>query len=289
MFWFMALLATVGTSTNALLMAPPSSASRHTRSLLSPNNNAFFAAGRSDKSEITTASNDSGEDECGDGFYKQTGPDGDFCVFDYDAAAKAFGTNEQVGKEYWEALDSQNRAREKFGMDPLTPEQYVALQAQIHQMDRRQIAVATERAFSEIDTNQDGVITAVELKEGLETILGMEISEQQIDKVMKHFDTSGDGLLQLDEFVTMDKLRSKLDTIAAEEEQASQGEQEPPGILQHFMNNMFQDTCESNFDCERPEVCCDFKFKKMCCSSGQMSKDLQLEYATVPVPQNASS
>jgi hypothetical protein len=38
-------------------------------------------------------------------------------------------------------------------------------------------------------------------------------------------------------------------------------------------NKMFggilQDTCESNFDCERPEVCCDFGFKKMCCRSGQ--------------------
>lgn len=40
-------------------------------------------------------------------------------------------------------------------------------------------------------------------------------------------------------------------------------------LFNRILGNIRQDTCESNFDCERPEVCCDFKFKKMCCSSGQ--------------------
>ena len=34
--------------------------------------------------------------------------------------------------------------------------------------------------------------------------------------------------------------------------------------------NKSMSTCESNFDCERPEVCCDFVFRKTCCSSGTM-------------------
>eukprot|EP00542_Grammatophora_oceanica_P021043 CAMPEP_0194031612 /NCGR_PEP_ID=MMETSP0009_2-20130614/4744_1 /TAXON_ID=210454 /ORGANISM="Grammatophora oceanica, Strain CCMP 410" /LENGTH=429 /DNA_ID=CAMNT_0038671819 /DNA_START=45 /DNA_END=1334 /DNA_ORIENTATION=- len=49
--------------------------------------------------------------------------------------------------------------------------------------------------------------------------------------------------------------------------------------------NVLEDTCETNYDCERPEVCCDFGFKKMCCSSGAMvgaEQQLRPAYATVP-------
>lgn len=40
----------------------------------------------------------------------------------------------------------------------------------------------------------------------------------------------------------------------------------------NFLSNIFggvlKNGCESNFDCERPEVCCDVGFKKICCSNG---------------------
>jgi len=51
---------------------------------------------------------------------------------------------------------------------------------------------------------------------------------------------------------------------------------------QNVLGNIFgilKDTCESNFDCQRPEVCCDLGFKKMCCSSGEQ----QLERIPVRV------
>lgn len=276
------------------MISSVSSGSRHlfqnTVALFAAPGEHFETTTDNDNEMVDTTDSSSEEEEeevcCGQGFYKQTGPDGDYCVFDYDAAANAFGTDEQQlvdGEEYWEALIRQNRARAKFGMEPLTPEEYVALQAQIHKMDTA--ADATEQAFSEFDTNQDGAISVKELKVGLEQILGMEVSEGQVRKVMKELDTSGDGMLQLDEFVTKDQLRSEVDAIARDERELGD---EARGILHHFMKSMFQDTCESNFDCERPEVCCDFHFKKMCCSSGDMAKDLQLEYATVPVPQQAS-
>lgn len=38
--------------------------------------------------------------------------------------------------------------------------------------------------------------------------------------------------------------------------------------LSKLFGSVLKDTCEDNFDCERPEVCCDFGFKKMCCRSG---------------------
>jgi len=43
-------------------------------------------------------------------------------------------------------------------------------------------------------------------------------------------------------------------------------------LQQRNGNNMFSNflrsSCETNFDCERPQVCCDFIFKKVCCASG---------------------
>jgi len=120
-----------------------------------------------------------------------------------------------------------------------------------------------------------------ELKEGLEEILRRKLPEKRVQKVMDDFDASGDGVLQPNEFVTLDQLRNKIDAVAREEEKEPQ---QAPGFLQTMFSNVFDDTCESNFDCKRPEVCCDFVFKKMCCSSGEMGRNLQQEYALVPVP-----
>jgi len=39
-------------------------------------------------------------------------------------------------------------------------------------------------------------------------------------------------------------------------------------IFQKLFGDVVKDTCESNYDCQRPEVCCDMGFKKMCCSNG---------------------
>eukprot|EP00527_Entomoneis_sp_CCMP2396_P007135 CAMPEP_0198143304 /NCGR_PEP_ID=MMETSP1443-20131203/6275_1 /TAXON_ID=186043 /ORGANISM="Entomoneis sp., Strain CCMP2396" /LENGTH=274 /DNA_ID=CAMNT_0043806525 /DNA_START=71 /DNA_END=895 /DNA_ORIENTATION=+ len=245
----------------------------------SSRHNSLFAAGNSE-ADIATV-----DEMCGDGFYKETGPDGDYCVFNYESAARAFGTGEQVvNEDEWEALEIQNQARKKFGLKPLTPEQYVALQAQIHQMESQQMVDATEKAFSEFDTNKDGVITLQELKEGLENIIGTDLSEKRVEKVMQNLDSSGDGLLQPDEFLTVGQLRNVLDAVATPE--CEQPQSKAQSSLQNFINNVFQDTCECNFDCDQPEVCCDFGFKKMCCFSGRTAQNL--EYATVPVPSTFS-
>ena len=63
------------------------------------------------------------------------------------------------------------------------------------------------------------------------------------------------------------------------------------GFFKKLMGNVLEDTCESNYDCESPEVCCDFGFKKMCCSSGLRVLDgpprsRYGEYAEVPVIAN---
>jgi hypothetical protein len=60
---------------------------------------------------------------------------------------------------------------------------------------------------------------------------------------------------------------------AASAAEMSKKKNKKAGFLENLFGNVMQDTCESNYDCLRPEVCCDFGFKKMCCSSGQMIID----------------
>ena len=45
-----------------------------------------------------------------------------------------------------------------------------------------------------------------------------------------------------------------------------------------------ESTCESNYDCARPQVCCDLGFKKMCCSSGKGIFEPQAKMELIPVP-----
>lgn len=81
----------------------------------------------------------------------------------------------------------------------------------------QELAVAAEHAFQKFDTNRDGEITFEELKAGLEKILKTELPDQRVQKVMEDFDISGDGKLQLDEFVGVDKFRNRLESLAREE------------------------------------------------------------------------
>jgi hypothetical protein len=89
-----------------------------------------------------------------------------------------------------------------------------------------------------------------------------------------------------EEFVEVEAAVKLLDTqqrtkqAAADQQSAAeltskQSKSKKPNFLESIFGNALKDTCESNWDCERPEICCDFGFKKMCCSSGQMVLDAQ--------------
>lgn len=83
----------------------------------------------------------------------------------------------------------------------------------------QQLADAAEKAFRQFDTNQDGEISFSELKAGLEKVFKTELSEKRVQELMIEFDASGDGALQLNEFVTMDQFRNKLEALSREEKQ----------------------------------------------------------------------
>ena len=82
---------------------------------------------------------------------------------------------------------------------------------------QEELANAASIAFEKFDVNNDGVITLEELKAGLEKTLKTELSTERVKMIMDEFDMSGDGQLQIDEMVTVDQFRNKLQFIVQEE------------------------------------------------------------------------
>lgn len=108
--------------------------------------------------------------------------------------------NEHPGLD-WEAMENKNRSRKKFGLKPLTPEEFLEIEEQVQEM--------------------------------------------QIQELTKH------------------KAMHDATEVPAPKKKKN-------AFLSNLFGEVFEDTCESNFDCKRPQICCDFGFKKMCCSSGAM-------------------
>lgn len=136
------------------------------------------------------------------------------------------GSSSSDEQEYpdldWDAYERKNASRKKFGLSPLTPEEYLENEAQIKQMDsqRRQQQATSSSAAAEM-TKQSK-------------------SRQQ-------------------------------------------------GFLEKFFGSVLPETCESNFDCVRPEICCDFGFKQICCNSGAFVGSSQVYTpAVVRVPVDVS-
>ena len=82
----------------------------------------------------------------------------------------------------------------------------------------QQAANAAERDFRKFDTNQDGTVTFQELKSGLEKVLKTELTEERVMQLMEEYDVNGDGVLQLDEFVSVDMFRNRLEALIRDEQ-----------------------------------------------------------------------
>eukprot|EP00980_Cylindrotheca_fusiformis_P006143 scaffold1319_cov126-Cylindrotheca_fusiformis.AAC.32 len=81
----------------------------------------------------------------------------------------------------------------------------------------QELAAVAESVFRKFDTNKDGEISPEELKAGLEKSLKIELSDKRVEQLMKNFDVSGDGKLQIDEMVGLEKFSNKLEALAREE------------------------------------------------------------------------
>lgn len=89
--------------------------------------------------------------------------------------------------------------------------------AQLEAEKAQELADAAEKAFLKFDTNQDGSVSVAELKAGLEKVLKTDLSEKRVKELLSEFDKSGDGSLQLNEFVTIDQFRNTLEALSREE------------------------------------------------------------------------
>jgi hypothetical protein len=136
-------------------------------------------------------------------------------------AMASAGFDAPLSQRDLDSLEKKNSARKKFGLKPMTPEEFLELQEQVAELDSQQ--------------------------------------------------------------------KKKAAAAAAAAEMAKQQKQEDSGFFNKLFGNVLQDTCETNFDCEYPKVCCDFGFKKMCCSSGMRILDgppqsRMGQLAEIPVP-----
>ena len=102
----------------------------------------------------------------------------------------------------FDALQRKNASRKKFGMPPLTPEEFIKIEEEVRAMD----AMNKKKA----------------------AYLAEKLAQQSIDEKKKKEDS----------------------------------------FLSNIFGGVLKNGCESNFDCERPQVCCDVGFKKICCSNG---------------------
>ncbi|KAL3912950.1 MAG: hypothetical protein SGARI_000896 [Bacillariaceae sp.] len=121
--------------------------------------------------------------------------------------------------------------------------------------DRAQeLANAATIAFEKFDKNNDGVITLEELKQGLEKSFKTELSEERVQKLMNEFDASGDGTLQVEEMVTVDQFRNRLEYLKEEEKRLAKEaaiaakQEEEATKLAEARANAFNDGAPSNRD-----------------------------------------
>ena len=124
----------------------------------------------------------------------------------YSSPPLAFTTNNKSPSAFSnndsDALQRKNASRQKFGMPPISPEEFIAIEEEVRAMD---------------DINKKKA-----------TYLAEQIAQQA----------------------------------------ASAKKKKDEGFLSNIFGSALKNGCESNFDCERPQVCCDVGFKKICCSNG---------------------
>lgn len=118
-----------------------------------------------------------------------------------------------------DAFERKNASRKKFGLKPLSAEEFMEIEQQVKQLDVQQ--------------------------------------KQKLEQM----------------------------TAASEMEMELKEKKKKNNFLSRMIGDALTDGCTSNYDCERPQVCCDFGFKKICCASGMkvLNGMPQMERATVPV------
>lgn len=144
-------------------------------------------------------------------------------LFSMSAFKDGNNNNNNKNNMDWDAFERKNASRKKFGLEPLTPDEYEEIEDQVQELVQQQ-----QQQHQQQQATSASVTTPVPEKK--------------------------------------------------------------ENFLSKLFGNVLEDTCESNYDCTRPQVCCDFGFTKKCCTSGMLvgndhglrQKD-KYQRATVPV------
>lgn len=111
------------------------------------------------------------------------------------------------------AEDADNEIERLKSMAAKLRAEAAALEAE----QAQSMALVAERAFQKFDIDKDGKVSFEELKAGLEKEFKMELPEKRVQKLMAAFDKTGAGSLQLEEFVSLDRFKNRLDQLARDE------------------------------------------------------------------------
>jgi len=97
---------------------------------------------------------------------------------------------------------------------------------------------------------------------------------------------SEEEFLQLESKVEQMNTKQQQKAAAAAAATAKVTKKKQPNMFEKMMGqaskNVAGTPCESNYDCQRPEVCCDFLIAKRCCSSGNLVGQGQPTLIRVP-------
>ncbi|KAM6953063.1 calcium-binding protein 2 isoform 1-T1 [Lycodopsis pacificus] len=58
-------------------------------------------------------------------------------------------------------------------------------------------------AFKEFDSNGDGQISLIELREAMKKLMGEQVTNKELNEILRDVDLNGDGLVDFEEFVRM--------------------------------------------------------------------------------------
>ncbi|XP_070584315.1 calcium-binding protein 4 [Erythrolamprus reginae] len=73
------------------------------------------------------------------------------------------------------------------------------LEETAHMVGVRELKIA----FREFDTDGDGAISSLELRQAVTALLGEQLNAQELDEILQDVDLNGDGKVDFDEFVMM--------------------------------------------------------------------------------------
>ena len=120
------------------------------------------------------------------------------------------GEREKDGEQKRSALGDKLKAEAK------------RLRAEALELETEQKLLVAEQiyeTFKFFDTDNSGTISVDELREGLRKTIKLQLSEEEATRLLQSFDDSGDGVLQPDEFKSVEEFKRRFEEFVRKEKE----------------------------------------------------------------------